>query len=251
MKNRKDKFGTWWYYIKHAFITLFFTSPVALFIWNVCLVVGGILGGFGPFYKTSKECWNALLIFVPVLVIYIIIWSKIISKVIEKDNTKKSTRKKERLIRLEKQYANYISLVYNLAKEHYKDGIVIMDKDFLIAFEDYLNRICREKNIKKPNSFVQAACLMYSLISEENVDDADDVSFAMKCALEVSSKPVTYYYRDGEWVEENHPKVNIVIDKNLLDSIKNEIVQDYKGRKTSIMQTANLLHLMYTKSNGL
>ena len=125
-----------------------------------------------------------------------------------------------------------------------------MDKDFLLAFEDYLNRICWEKNIKKPNSFVQAACLMYSLISEENVDDADTVSFAMNCALEVISEPITYYYQDGVWVEEKHPKVDIVVDDNLLDGIKEEIMQDYKGRKTSIMQTANLLHLIYSTSNG-
>ena len=116
MKNWKDKLETWMHYIKHSFLTLFIFSPLLLFVWDGCLVVGGLSGNFGPFYKTSKECWNALAIYVPLSVIYVIIWSKIMSKLGEKYEREKAQEKKERLLRLEKQYANYISLVYNLAK---------------------------------------------------------------------------------------------------------------------------------------
>ena len=80
-----------------------------------------------------------------------------------------------------------------------------------------------------------------------------NLEIAISCALEIISEPKTYYIdSNGDWIEEKHPKVDIVVpnglirDSKLYDRIKNAIYNDYYAdQKTSIMQFSNLLHLIY------
>ena len=68
----------------------------------------------------------------------------------------------------------------------------------------------------------------------------------------IISEPTTYYEDNkGLWVEEKHPKVNMVpkgIIKNseLYERIRSTIYHDeMNDNRTSIMQFSNLLHLVY------
>ena len=138
--------------------------------------------------------------------------------------------------------------------------------EYLISFDDYKEWICRNRIIGKPDSFIIASCLMYSLIDHpiittkgtEEITELEDIKFtiildiAMNCALQIISEPSTYYQDNFFWVEEKHPKVNIVVPKGLIKNsdlyqrIIGTIYRDDLGdKRTSIMQFSNLLHLIY------
>lgn len=250
MKTRKEHFELLKDAVKRTFLLYFFFSPFILVIVTIVYGLGVALGGLRSLNMTFEDCSHALRIMGPVLIIYLIIWYKIFLKVIEKDERKREQEKKERLTRLEAQYANYVSLVQEVTKEHSKLCLGMVNNDYLLTFEDYLNRVRNYRNTENPNSFDVAACLMYSLIDEETVNNSENVNFAMECALKIISEPITYYYKEGERVEEKQPKVDIVLADNLMSNIKEAIVQDYKQGKTSIMQMANLLHLIYLNSSN-
>ena len=80
-----------------------------------------------------------------------------------------------------------------------------------------------------------------------------NIEIAINCALEIISEPKTYYKdTNGNWVEEKHPKVDIVVpnglirDYKLYNRIRNAVYKDrYAHQTTSIMQFSNLLHLIY------
>lgn len=71
-------------------------------------------------------------------------------------------------------------------------------------------------------------------------------------AFEIISEPSTYYQDNFFWLEEKHPKVNIVVPNGLIKNsdlyqrIISTIYHDDLGdKRTSIMQFSNLLHLIY------
>ena len=132
-----------------------------------------------------------------------------------------------------------------------------------------MNWICNNRIVGKPDSFIIASCLMYSLISHPVIkinilDDAkylEDIRFninmdiAMNCVFEIISEPSTYFEEKGIWVEKKHPKVKIIVPKGLIKDnplyrrIINTIYRDeLADKRTSIMQFSNLLHLIYLNS---
>lgn len=251
MKIRKENIKFWKDEFVRIFKILFFISPLFLIAWAVIMGLAPIFGGLKSINMTSEECLHDLKVSFPFLIIYAIVWWKLISKMMEKDAKKEAQEKEERLLRFEVQYANYADLVYEVAKEHFKAFLDMAEsKEYLLRFGDNLNKLPRYRNIEKPDSFIVATLLMYSLIDQGTVDNLENVEFAMKCAWKVISEPVTYSYKDGDWIEEKHPKTDIVLAEELMSSIKKTIVQDYKEKKTSFMQMANLLHLIYLNSSN-
>lgn len=223
-------------------------SPVS-FIFAVLVLVMGAFGLFkdpeNTILLSSSQCVDGLRVAVPLMIVYFVIWYKILSIIVEKDERNKNEKRKERLLRLEVKYADYASLVHDVAEEHFKTYLTVAeDKEYLLKFEDYLNML----SIEKTSSFIVATCLMYSLIDKNNV--ADSLEFAMECVWKIISEPVLYYYKDGEWLEKKYPKINLILPDNLLNSIKKVIAQEYDVGRTTIMQMANLLHLIYLNSSG-
>lgn len=195
----------------------------------------------------------------------------------------KEKNKKERLAKLEQEYSNYISLVNEIQTEHLKNignidleeyGISIStDKDYLLLFEKYVNWISENRIEGKPDTFIEAACLMYSLIkmprilinkdlvrlgerqgfSIEQSNLINNSQIAFEVALRLISEPSTYYKDEaGRWIEEKHSKVNIIVPDGLIknntlyDRILNTIVKDFEtAMNYYVIQLSNLLHLIY------
>ena len=135
---------------------------------------------------------------------------------------------------------------------------------YLISFSNQLNWC--NKLVAKPNSFIIATCLMYSLISQpiimvkESKDNnpLETISFninmdaIMASVFEIISEPKTYFEENGIWVEEKHPKVNISVPNGVIKNSKlhQRILftlfwDEQHNNRTSILQFANLLHLIY------
>lgn len=203
--------------------------------------------------------------FVAISVLYIVAGIK---------NEKTENRKKnKRLQELKTQDKYYIDLVDRHVKEtlsKLKDkslvDMVDTSLEYLISFSDNVNWICNTRSIEKPDSFIIASCLMYSLISHpviavNKLDDSEylqsirfsiNMDVVMSCVFEIISEPSTYFEDNGIWVEEKHPKVNISVPNGLIKNselyqrILNSIYWDeLSDNRTSIMQFSNLLHLIY------
>ena len=175
----------------------------------------------------------------------------------------------KRLQELKTQNKYYIDLVDRHVKEtlnKFKDEFLVdVDTSFeyIICFSNKVNWICNNRIVGKPDSFIIASCLMYSLISHPVVtvnksDNSEHLKFninmdiAMNCVFEIISEPSTYFEDNGIWIEEKHPKVNISVPNGLIKNselyqrILNSIYWDQlSGNRTSIMQFSNLLHLIY------
>ncbi len=213
------------------------------------------------------------LSFVAISVLYTIAGLVLIFKAADKDEKQRVENKNKRLQELKTQEKYYIDLVDRHVKEtsnRFKNESLNIDIDtnleYLISFSNKVNWICNAKIVGKPDSFIIASCLMYSLISHPviKVHNSDNneylqaaISFSinmdavMNCVFEIISEPITYFEDNGIWLEEKHPKVNISIpngiikDSDLYQRIFNTIYRDEPDNRTSIMQFANLLHLIY------
>ena len=196
-----------------------------------------------------------------------------VSKSVDKNEKQKAEDKNKKLQELKIQDKYYIDLVdsqvektLNKLKNELLNVEVDKSLDYLISFSNKVNWICNTKIIGKPDSFIIASCLMYSLISHpvitvNNSEDSEylkatvfslNLDIAMNCVFEIISEPSTYFEDSGIWVEEKHPKVNIVVPNGLIKNselykrIINTIYRDeLAGNRTSIMQFSNLLHLIY------
>ena len=180
---------------------------------------------------------------------------------------------KERLLELQNKYTYYVDLVNKQVENTLNklDNDVLnlfsIDKNvkYLNSFSNYKDWICKHRIDGNPDSFIIASCLVFSIIDNpifikkeditipKQIDFSINIDIAMNCALEIISEPITYFKDNEEnWIEEQHPKVDIVIpdgiikDTNLYNEITNSIYWDYSpNHKTSIMQFSNLLHLIY------
>lgn len=212
------------------------------------------------------------LIFVAISVLYTAVGIVLISKSADKMEKQRIENKNNRLQELKTQYKYYIDLVdrnVNETLKKFKDeSLVDIDTslEYLISFSHKVNWICNTRIDGKPDSFIIASCLMYSLISHPviTINKSDDSEYlqsirfsinmdvVMNCVFEIISEPSTYFKDNGIWVEEKHPKVNISVPNGLIKNselyqrILNAIYQDeLSDNRTSIMQFSNLLHLIY------
>lgn len=245
-----------------------------------CSIIGFIIVALWPFlgaasmtyFKTDAPLYKKSIL-IGAFVLYTI--SLIIFFCIEdrKDKKKTMEAKKERLLELQNQYAYYVDLVNkqventlnNLDNDLLNSFHVDTNLKYLFSFEDYKNWICKHRIDGKPDSFIIASCLIYSIvdnpiiIKKEDIFIPDFISFsinidiAMNCAFKIISEPITYFKDNEEnWIEEQHPKVDIVIpdgiikDNTLYHRILNSIYWDDSiNHKTSIIQFSDLLHLIY------
>lgn len=180
--------------------------------------------------------------------------------------------KEDRIEELKKQNKYYINIVYKQIKEILSEIEVEKIKieidtscKYLIPFLENVEWVCNNRITGKADSFIIATCLMYSIIDHPIIlmnkrDDeitkkikiAINMEIAMNSALEIISEPITYIESNGKWVEEQHPKVNIVVPKGIIKNyelyyrIRNSIYNDdTRNNRISIMQFSNLLHLIY------
>lgn len=194
--------------------------------------------------------------------------------------------RKQRIQKLEVKYADYVKVVDEAIQKMItnveKEVTVPIMKEpighcYLILFEKYLDWICKNRITGKPDTFIIASCLMYSLMNEimiganeneiENYDEeiinlvhAINCQLAFDVALKIISEPITYDKDEtnGEYiVPKYHPKKDIVVPEGLIQDsplygriIKN-IAKDYITNNDSyndschIIQFSNLLQLIY------
>lgn len=207
-----------------------------------------------------------------ICVLYTIAGLVLMCKAADKDEKRRAENKNKRLQELKTQDKYYIDLVDRHVKETLSklkdESLVGIDTslEYLISFSDKVNWICNTRIVGKPDSFIIASCLMYSLISHpvimvNKLEDSEylqsirfsiNMDVIMSCVFEIISEPSTYFEDNGIWVEEKHPKVNISVpnglikDSELYQRILNSIYRDeLSNNRTSIMQFSNLLHLIY------
>ena len=244
------------------------------FIWGVWLLLIAIVA-----MLAEKKSLVTCFIIAIITIAYTIIVILILKKKFRKENEKEAERKNQEFQQLKEKCNDYIRLVdeqtiQTLNKlESISDNlkfIISSQYDYLITFSNYLDWICKNRITGKPDSFIIATCLMYSLIKKPKIVTEKlnyqiqeverfmfsiNLDIAIHCALKIISEPTTYYEENGEWIEEKHPKVNISIPKGIIKNsdlyqrIINTIYQDYHANKmTSIMEFSNLLHLIYLNS---
>lgn len=209
---------------------------------------------------------------ITILVLYTIAVLKYADKSADKYFKQKEEAKNKRLQELKVQDKYYIDLVnkhvneeLNKFKDKSQNFNIDTSLEYLIYFSDEVDWISRNKSVEKPDSFILASCLMYSLLSRPVVTitskDSEYVKshilainlyIAMNCVFEIISEPITYSKKNGVWVEEKHPKVNIGIQNGIIKNsdlylkIFSTVYHDeFSKKRTSIMQFSNLLHLIY------
>lgn len=226
---------------------------------------------FSTFYITNVSIWTKIIP-ISILIVYTIVACKMMVSSYDKEEIKKAEAKEKKLKELKKQYKFYIDLVNNQVQKTLNKFtnelqiVLVTDTSFeyVRSFENNKEWVCKNRIIGKSDSFIVASCLMYSLIDHPILIINDDVpelkelkfrinlEIAINCAFRIISEPTTYYEDNkGLWVEEKHPKVNMVpkgIIKNseLYERIRSTIYHDeMNDNRTSIMQFSNLLHLVY------
>lgn len=211
---------------------------------------------------------------IAVFAIYSVAVLKMLDRACAKLEKQEAENKQKRLPELKERYRYYVDLVNIQVQETLnkclKESLSAFEIDtsleYLISFENYMEWICRNRIVGKPDSFIIASCLMYSLIDypiiifkeTEAITELEDIEFsinldiAMSCAFQIISEPITYYQDNFFWLEEKHPKVNIVVPNGIIKNselyqrIISTIYQDdLIDKRTSIMQFSNLLHLIY------
>ena len=236
-------------------------------------IIWMILISYSFIYAVEGKSFRIKLCLGVICTIYNIIGLAMLDIWAEKSEKQKAENKNKRLQELQEKDRYYVDLVDKQTKEmlnKLKNESININIDtsleYLISFSDKVNWVCNHRIIGKPDSFIIATCLMYSLISNpvivlnnfNNDNDLNAIIFsinmdiAMNCVFEIISEPSTYFEDNGIWVEEKHPKVNIVVPEGLIKNnplyrrILNTIYWDEKmDNRTSIMQFSNLLHLIY------
>lgn len=203
------------------------------------------------------------LCLITILVLYTIAVLNYAGKLTDKHLKQQEEAKNKRLQELKVQYKYYIDLVnkhvnekMNKFKDKSQNFNIDTSLEYLIYFSDEVNRISQTKIRGKLDSFTLASCLMYSLISrpvitipskdKEYVKSyilAINLDIATNCVFEIISEPITYSEKNGVWVEEKHPKVNIDIQNRSI--FRTVYCDELANKRTSIMQFSNLLHLIY------
>ena len=237
----------------------------AVFIWFVLVAM--------CFYHEFSV--NTRITIFAITVIYTVAGNAIFNKVGDKRQEEEKQAREKRLLELEKRYKYYIDLVNAQKRETLKkidkELLNIFDinirPEYLISFDNYMDWVSKNRISGKPDSFIIASCLMYSLIDHpiitikktevknkmlENFKFNIILDIAIGCVFQIISEPITYYEDNLTWVEEKHPKVNIVVssgimkDSTLYQRIIATIYRDeLEKKKTSIMQFSNLLYLIY------
>lgn len=245
-----------------------FLGCFAFVIWLV-LISGTIV------YFLESHSIGTKITLIAISVIYTVAGLAMMSRAGGKWEKKEVETKQKRLLELEERYKYYIDLVNvqvqetlnNFEKNQKNLFEINTSLEYLISFENYKDWICKNRIIGKPDSFIIASCLMYSLLDNpiitlkepnEAIPELKSLTFsinidiAINCAFKIISEPSTYYEYNSIWVEEKHPKVSIIVpeglikNSNLYQRIINAIYHDdLGGKRTSIMQFSNLLHLIY------
>lgn len=225
-------------------------------------------------YSVEGSSISIKIILGAVSIIYTLIGCIMIDRASAKWEKQEAESKEKRLRELETRYKDYVELVNAQVQETLKDLKKALSLDiievnekpkYLISFDDYKKRICKNRIKGKPDSFILATCLIYSIIDNpiiiiktdgeiagiKNIKLSINIDIAMKCAFQIISEPSTYY-EDLIWIEEKHPKVNIAVPdglikkqelyKRIINTIYNDELED---KRASIMQFSNLLHLIY------
>lgn len=239
---------------------------------NIATIIWIILIPTSIIYAMQGGSVWIMLVLIAISAIYTIIGLVVVCKLAEKEEKEKEKNKNKRLQELKIQDKYYIELVNRQVEEILKkfkseEFEIIVDKTFnyLISFSNNIDWTCKNRIVGKPDSFIIASCLLYSLINypiitiKSNNDEQlkiiesrINLIMAMNCALEIISEPITYIKNNEIWVEEKHPKVNLIIPKGLIKDnelhkrILNTIYRDeLANNRTSIMQLSNLFHLIY------
>lgn len=229
---------------------------------------------FSTFYITNVSIWTKIIP-ISIFIIYTIVVCKIMVSSYDKEEIKKAEAKEKKLKELKKQYKSYIDLVNNQVQKTFNkftnklqiESVTDTSLEYLHSFENNKEWVCENRIVGKPDSFIVASCLMYSLIDHpiliinEDMPELKNLKFrinleiAINCAFKIISEPITYYEDNrGLWVEEKHPKVNVfpkggIENSELYERIQVTIYHDeINDNRTSIMQFANLLHLIYLNS---
>lgn len=240
---------------------------IYIFIWLVLLSCV-----FQALFTNTTVCIKLSIIF------FFVLYTIWMIKTLKTEHTKTKKQyeeyKNQELQVLENKYKDYIDLV----DKHVKLSLNNLDStefysvnyanhDYLFYFKNSLEWVCKNRIAEgKPDSFIVATCLLFSLIKlpiiaakRNSIEKIHATLFklnlyiAMNCVFEIISEPTTYYKdTDGNWIEEKHPKVDIVVPDGVIrntplyNRILNAIYKDYESDKlTSIMQFANMLHLLY------
>lgn len=120
-----------------------------------------------------------------ILAVSVVYTSIYIIITIQKNNKLEFQAKEHKLQKLKNLYCDYISMVdketeeklHNFSKELIDELELIIDTkhDYLISFENKLNWICENRITGKPDSFIIATCLMYSLIEHPRITKKSDM----------------------------------------------------------------------------
>lgn len=256
--------------MKKGNLKQFFKANWGWFVFGIGIfLISGTIG----YLVEGHSIGTKITLFV-VSIIYCVAGAEMLGKAAAKWEKQESEAKQKRLLKLEERYKYYVDLVnaqvqetLNKFEKKLLNAFEINTSlEYLISFNDYKDWICRNRIVGKPDSFIIASCLMYSLLDHpiitikgtQKITELEDIKFsinldiAMSCAFQIISEPTTYYQDNFLWVEEKHPKVDIVVPNGLIKNshlyhriISTIYVDDLRYERTSIMQFSNLLHLIY------
>ena len=238
------------------------------------------LAGTLLFMKFAPHFKGDIIIFFILIITTAIVVTHFLIKQLYVEIDKEEKIKKQRIQKLEVKYADYVKVVdeaiQNMITNVEKEVPVTILKEpmghhYLILFEKYLDWICKNRIKGKPDTFVIASCLMYSLMNRRMIfsDDVENFNekiskliitincqLAFDVVLKIISEPITYDKDEtnGEYiVPKYHPKKDIVVPEGLIQNnplysrIVRNIAKDYIANSDSrhIMQFSNLLQLIY------
>lgn len=243
----------------------FVKENLVWFLFGIWLFL--IAGTIGYLLAGKSMVVKIMLIFISI--VYTAEGIEIVDIVNENIAIKNEAAKEKKLLALKKRYENYTKIVNNQLQETLKNieeellkKIDVNERiAYLIAFDDYMEWIHKNRIEGKLDSFIIASCLVYSLIDypiitakgNRKIAEAEklNIDIAIKCAFKIISEPTTYYEDDFWWIEEKHQKVKIVIPNGLINDddlhqrIINTIHCDVGDKRNSIMQFSNFFYLMY------
>lgn len=178
----------------------------AFIIWLYFIVIGAVL------LITNVSLWIKL-IHIVIAVVYTIWGHKKLSKLEKEKERQKVEKEKKMLEELKIQYNEYVEVIDKKVQEvsnYYlrKDVITLLidtDCEYLFTFSNKLDWVCKNRIVGKPDSFIIAACMMYSLMEKPKIriiqalDEKEKIilinlnlEIAISCALEIISEPKTY-----------------------------------------------------------
>ena len=258
--------------VKEKVIKFFSIIPILLTIVATVVVVG--IDEFVLKYIKCDERIKLLIIVIVIVIVMIamvLIIFKIVNIIDKKTKLEKKVEENLRLKELKEKYSEYVAIVNETVKKPFKENIsesdlkscwlsLDIDYYYLFYFEKYLEWISKNRIKGKPDSFIIASCLMYSIIkspilkseiTSQEIEEYINYTIAFESALKVISEPTTYYEDDNSnWIPVKHPKVEISIPNGIIkgstlyDRIFHTIIIDAEC-DYYVMQLSNLFHLIY------